>query len=274
VAEYHQLWVAVFLGMLEGLTEFIPVSSTGHLIICESLTKFPTIPGKLFEIVVQVGAILAICILYFKKILRVITTLPHDKGSQYFVRNIITAFIPAAVVGVLLHAYILEYLFHPLSVATSLITGGLAIIIVEQRRHKPRYLTSESLPASIAFLIGCAQILAMIPGISRSGATIVGALLAKMERAAAAEFSFFLAIPTILGASVYSLFKNWNDIDDQHLLFVIVGGVCAFFTALLIVKWVINFVSKRGFMPFAIYRILLGCAVILWYQQYPELWMF
>lgn len=249
---------AFVMGLVEGLTEFLPISSTGHLVMMETLLNFKGPPGKVFEISIQLGAILAICWLYRGKLLHMAKNLPRDKNDQRFALNIITAFLPAMVLGVLFHKTITEHLFSVPVVATTLFVGGIAILAIEKWKPAPDVGTLEALTLKRALLIGFCQALAMIPGVSRSGATIMGALLLKVERRVAAEFSFFLAIPTMFAATTYSLLKAWREFSVNDIALIAVGFITAFVSALLVVKWFIGFISRHGFTLFAWYRIILG----------------
>lgn len=254
---------AAFLGIVEGLTEFVPVSSTGHLILLVDLLGFQGPPGKVFEIVIQLGAILAVCWHYRKKLVRLLVTLPKNKESQHFANAILLAFLPAMVLGVFFHGFIKSVLFSPWVVSVALIVGGVVILVVERLQLKPKYDSIERIPYLVPFYIGLAQALAMIPGVSRSGATIIGAMLCRVERKTAMEFSFFLAIPTMLAATVYDLYKNYALLNMEGAALIAVGFVSAFITALLVVKTVLNFVAKHGFVPFAYYRIAVGAVMLL-----------
>lgn len=257
---------AILLGVIEGATEYLPVSSTGHLIVFVDLLGFIGPPGKVFEIVIQVGAVLAVCLLYFGKLFGVLRDFTTDPAARSFVKAILIAFLPAAVLGVLLHKYIKAYLFSPAVVATTLILGGIAILAIERLRPVPRVRSIEAFSPKLAFGIGLIQCIAMIPGVSRSGATILGALLLGVERKTAAEFSFFLAIPTLFGAAVYDLWSNRDSLSGDGALLLLIGFAAAFVTAMLVVRWMIDFVSRNGFGLFAWYRIVfgLGLAVILY----------
>ncbi len=256
----HVIWLqVVVLGVLEGLTEFIPVSSTGHLILMESALGFHGPPGRVFEIAIQLGAILAVVVIYFRRLLDVLLGLPRDPAARHFTIAILLAFLPAAVVGVLAHDFIKSVLFSPWVVAVSLIVGGLAILAIERMRPVASYHSVERLPLSRALAIGVVQCLAMVPGVSRSGATIMGALLLGVDRRTAAEFSFFLAIPTMFGATVYDLYKNRATLDFHDGTLIGVGFVVAFLAALVVVRWLVDFVARHGFAVFAWYRIALGC---------------
>jgi undecaprenyl-diphosphatase len=253
---------AVFLGIVEGLTEFIPVSSTGHLILFVDLLKFQGPPGHVFEVVIQFGAILAILVLYWKKFWSVLVSL-KQKSSQHFVRNIVIAFLPAMAIGAFVHDFIKAALFNPVVVAWALIVGGIAILLIEKFKPVARVASTEEMPASMALKIGFIQCLSMIPGTSRSGATIMGALLCGMERKAAAEFSFFLAVPTMFAASVYDLYKSGASIDGAGMQEIAVGFVVSFLVAIAVVKWLVSFVQNHGFGVFAWYRILLGAVILV-----------
>jgi undecaprenyl-diphosphatase len=257
------LLAAAFLGLVDGLTEFIPVSSTGHLILLVDLIGFRGPPGKVFEVVIQLGAILAVCLLYFARLWRVLIGLGSDPGARRFAAAVILAFLPAAVVGVLAHGFIKSVLFSPWVVSASLILGGLAILAIEARPRPATVVRVEDFPPALALRIGVFQVLAMIPGVSRSGATILGALLLGVERRAAAEFSFFLAIPTMLGAATWDLYKNRHDLAFDGGVVIAVGFVVAFLAAMAVVRLVVDFVSRNGFAPFGWYRIALGTAMLM-----------
>lgn len=257
---------AALLGILEGLTEFLPVSSTGHLILAVDLLGFQAPPGRVFEIVIQFGAILAIIWLYFAKLWAVARgALAGRREDWAFIRNILLAFLPAAMIGVLARDFIKEVLFSPLVVSVALITGGFAILLVEKYKPTPTIPLTEAMGWRRALAVGFFQCLAMIPGVSRSGATIMGALLIGMERRAAAEFSFFLAIPTMLGAAVYDLYQSRNLLSANDAALIATGFVAAFIAAFLVVRWAVAFISRHGFAPFAYYRIVLGSGMLVWF---------
>lgn len=249
---------ALLLGLVEGLTEFVPVSSTGHLILVVDLIGFRGPPGKVFEVVIQLGAILAICWAYRERLVRLATRLLVDPDQVRFVRNILLAFLPAMVIGALAHGFIKAVLFSPWVVVTTLVLGGVAILAIERARPESRYHAVESLPAPTALQIGLYQALAMIPGVSRSGATIMGGLLLGVDRRTATEFSFFLAVPTMLAATAYDTYKNWAVMSGDSVAVIAVGFVAAFVAALFVVGRVLDFISRRGFAPFAWYRIAVG----------------
>lgn len=257
------IWKTVLIGVVEGLTEFLPVSSTGHIILAEEVLHFQGPPGKVFEIVIQLGAILAICFLYRAKIFATISgVLRREPVALRFALAVIVAFLPAAVVGVAAHKYIKSVLFDPKVVAVALIVGGIIILIIERFAPRPRIKTLDEVDLKTAFLIGVAQCLAMIPGVSRAGATIMSARVLRLDRATAAEFSFFLAMPTMLGATVYDLYKNWSTLDWSGGGVIAVGFVAAFASAALVVGPFVRFISRHGFTVFAWYRIILGATAL------------
>ena len=260
--ESQTLIGALFLGVVEGLTEFIPVSSTGHLILLVDLLGFDGPPGRTFEIAVQLGAILAICWVYRAKLSGVALGLASEPNDRRFAMNVIVAFLPAMALGFALHGFIKNVLFNPWVVSVALITGGAAILWIERNLPIPQIRDVDEMTPGLAFKIGCCQVLAMIPGVSRAGATIMGALLMRVDRKTATEFSFFLAIPTMLGATVYDLYKNRAllSLDDFHIIGV--GFAAAFLAALLVVRWVVKFVQTHGFAPFGWYRIAIGSAML------------
>lgn len=254
---------AILLGLVEGLTEFLPVSSTGHLILLTDLLGFQGPPGRVFEIVIQLGAILAIVCLYWRKLWNVAVGLPTSRASQMFTANIIIAFLPAMALGALLHDYIKEVLFSTQVVCIALIAGGIVLLVLERVLNKPHIHRVDDMPAPTAFKIGLVQCLAMVPGVSRSGATIMGGLLLGLDKRTAAEFSFFLAIPTMAGAVAFDLYKNWSQLTVDNWQIIAVGFVTAFIAALLVVQFMLRLITRYGFMPFAIYRILLGSVMLV-----------
>ncbi len=266
---FVDIFKAAFLGIIEGLTEFIPISSTAHLIIFSHLVEFQSIKNNLFEIVIQFGAILAICVIYRKKILSIALNL-KQKNQQKFLLNLIIAFLPAALIGSLFHDLIKKFLFSNLVIAISLIFGGVVMILVDYPKknssskipEKKSIEDIENITPISAFKIGLFQCLAMIPGISRSGATIIGGLLLGLNRKVATEFSFFLAIPVIAAASFYDVFKNTSELTNSNIQIILVGLFAAFFSSILVIKWFINFVSNNSFIPFGIYRITLGFVIL------------
>ncbi|EGW21838.1 undecaprenyl-diphosphate phosphatase [Methylobacter tundripaludum] len=253
----------IILGIVEGLTEFLPVSSTGHLILVGDLLNFNDDKGKLFEIVIQVGAILAVCWEYRSKITAVIIGLPSQKSAQKFAFNLMIAFIPLASLGLLFGKYIKAVLFKPIPVALAFIVGAFVIIWAEKREHNIRIHEVEDLSPLDALKLGIAQAFALIPGTSRSGATIIGGLLFGLSRKAATEFSFFLAIPTLIVASIYDLYKHRDLLDlATDAPYFAAGLVAAFLSALLAIKALLRYISHHDFIIFAWYRIVFGLLVI------------
>jgi undecaprenyl-diphosphatase len=254
---------AVILGVVEGVTEFLPISSTGHLILMGELLDFQGPQGKLFEIVIQLGAILAVCWAYRERLIEAAAGLASEPDAQRFVANIVVAFVPSVIAGMLLYRFIKDVLFSPWVVAVSFIVGGFLILLIERIRPRPRVHAVETMSLGTALAIGCCQILAMIPGVSRAGATIMGALMLRVDRPAATEFSFFLAIPTMLAAAVYDLYKNRAILSLDSVLVIAVGFVVAFVSALFVVRRLVGFVSEHGFGVFAWYRIVIGAVALI-----------
>jgi undecaprenyl-diphosphatase len=249
---------ALLLGVIEGLTEFLPISSTGHLILAVDLIAFRGPPGQVFEVVIQLGAIGAVCWEYFGRFARAAAGFRHDPEQFRFVRNLLLAFLPTVVIGALAYPLIKAYLFDPWVVVVALVLGGIAILIIERNLPQARHDSVEQMPARTAFGIGLCQVVSMIPGVSRAGATIMGGLMLGLDRRTATEFSFFLAVPTMLAASFYDLYKNWATLSADGLAVIAVGFVAAFLSALVVVRGLIAFVSRHGFAPFAWYRIVVG----------------
>jgi undecaprenyl-diphosphatase len=261
------LIVAVILGLVEGLTEFLPVSSTGHLIVAGSLLGYTGERAKVFEIVIQAGAILAVCWEYRARLIAVAAGLPKSRDAQRFVVNLLLAFLPAAALGLLFSKIIKRHLFAPVPVALAFIVGAFIILWAERRqRLEPSTVRIDSIDAmrwDDALKIGFAQALALIPGTSRSGATIIGGMLFGLSRPAATEFSFFLAIPTLLAACVYEFVRNRALLSAQDVQGLGIGFVAAFVSAFLCVRWLIRYVSRHDFVPFAWYRIAFGLLIVL-----------
>ncbi len=255
-------FTALLLGLIEGLTEFLPVSSTGHLILAGDLLGFKGPADKTFEIVIQLGAILAVCVVYWRKLRDAALGLPSDAASRAFVRNVLLAFLPAAVIGAAAYKYIKALLESPMTVAVALVAGGVAILVIERIVKKPRVDTIEGMTAGLALQIGLCQVLAMVPGVSRAGATIMGSMLLGVDRRTAAEFSFFLAIPTMVGATALSLYKARHDLSFDGATLIAGGFVMAFLSALVVVRSFIGFIGRHGFAPFAWYRIVVGLVAI------------
>lgn len=255
---------AVLLGVIEGLTEFLPVSSTGHLLLADELLGFKGDAGKTFEIVIQLGAILAVCVVFWQRLWHAATCFVSEAPARAFIRNVILAFLPSAVIGAVAYKQIKVMLESPMTVAVALVVGGVAILVIERMNKKPKVHQVEDMSVPLALKIGLCQVVSMIPGVSRAGATIMGSMLLGVDRRVAAEFSFFLAIPTMAGATALSLYKNWSalSLDDAGL--IAVGFVTAFLSALVVVRGFIAFISRHGFGPFAWYRIVVGGVAIVW----------
>lgn len=257
-------WInAVIMGIVEGLTEFLPVSSTGHLLLMNEILSFKGPEGNVFEIVIQVGAILAVVAVYFERLWKVAVTAPKDPDARRFIYAVLLAFTPSVAIGAFAHGFIKAVLFNPLIVAISLIVGGVAILLIEKYAPEPKIESIETMPMKTALMIGFAQCVSMIPGVSRSGATIMGALLLKVERKVAAEFTFFLAIPTMVAAAAYDIYKNAAHLTFDDVGVIAVGFVTAFFASLFVVKTFVGFVGRHGFAPFAWYRIFVGAAALV-----------
>jgi undecaprenyl-diphosphatase len=256
---------AVVLGVIEGLTEFLPISSTGHLLVAGQALGFAD-PGEVFTVVIQLGAILAVCAYYHAKLWRLTRgVLRADRPALLFVRNLLLAALPAAVVGLLLNSWLEAHVFRPAVVlqvvAATMALGGVAIIAIERRSRSARFADPADLPWTTALGVGCCQLLAIIPGVSRSGASILGGMLLGIDRRAATEFSFFLAIPIMLGASGLKLVKHRHELGGERMTIIAVGFVVSFVVALAVVHWLIRYVSRRDFVPFAWYRLAAGLAL-------------
>lgn len=258
---------ALIMGLVEGFTEFLPISSTGHLILAGSLLDFTGDKVKVFEIAIQAGAMLSVCWEFREKIMAVIRGLSHDPKSRKFALNLVIAFVPAAGLGLLFSRHIKAVLFAPLPVALAFIIGGLIILWVERRQKlnpvAARIEAVEDMTAMDAFKIGCAQAFALIPGTSRSGATIIGGMMFGLSRRASTEFSFFLALPTLFGATVYSLYKDRALLSAADIPLFTIGTVAAFVSAFLCVRWLLRYISSHDFTVFAWYRIAFGLVVII-----------
>ncbi|MFL6279964.1 MAG: undecaprenyl-diphosphate phosphatase [Vicinamibacterales bacterium] len=255
------LVVAALLGVIQGLTEFLPVSSTAHLLIGARLLGFDD-PGGVFTVTIQLGSILAIMWLYRAKILHILTRLGSDPDARHFALMILVAFAPAVVAGALLADYVTTVLYEsPKVFATTFVLGGIVMLVVERYRPAPTVLNADRTPIGRALVIGLCQVLAMVPGVSRSGATIVGGMLMGLDRPAAAEFSFFLAMPTMMAAFAHSVLKVRHQLAADRAAEIAVGFVLAFVASLLVVRPFLAVVKRRGFAPFAWYRILLGLAI-------------
>ncbi len=261
------LLIAALLGLLEGLTEFIPVSSTGHLLLAGHFLGFES-SGKTFEVVIQLGAVLAILTLYGVKVTTLLVAAARgDSVALRGVVSVLLAFLPAVVIGLLAHDFIKSVLFEtPALIAVMLILGGVVLLFVDRLAPMPIHTDALALPLRTALIIGLCQCLAMVPGVSRSGATIVGALFLRVEKRAAAEFSFLLSLPTMGAAVAYDLFKSRDLLDFSALSEIAIGFAVAFVTAVFVVKWVLDYVGKRGFALFGWWRIIVGVVALaaLW----------
>lgn len=255
--------IAAALGILEGLTEFIPVSSTGHVLLAGHFLGFES-AGKAFEVVIQLGAILAILLIYAQRLISVFVAAPHDPAARRFILSVLIAFLPAVLIGVLAHDFIKTVLFEtPMLIAVMLILGGIVLVLVDRLPLNPVHEDAMRFPLGMSLKIGFIQCLAMIPGVSRSGATIVGALAMGASKRAAAEFSFFLSMPTMAGAFAYDLYKNRGILDASALNEILIGFVMAFISAIVVVRWLLGYVSKHGYALFGWWRIIVGTVVLV-----------
>lgn len=255
--------VAALLGLVEGLTEFIPVSSTGHILLLGHFLGFDS-PGRAFEVMIQLGAVLAILGVYAARLWRIFSTAGSDPRARRFIAAVALAFFPAVIVGVLAHDFIKRVLFEsPVLIATMLILGGIVLLFVDRMASNPRYHAAEDVPLKTALGIGLFQCLAMVPGVSRSGATIVGGLLLGADKRAAAEFSFFLSMPTMLGAFVYDAYKNRDALEGAALGNVAIGFVAAFIAAVFVVRGLLDYISRHGYAVFGWWRIAVGTLALL-----------
>ena len=257
---------ALILGIVEGLTEFLPISSTGHLILAGDLLDFNDDRGKLFEIVIQSGAILAVVWEYRERLLKVARGATSDPAAQKFILNLFIAFLPLAILGLAFGKAIKANLFNPIAVATTFIIGALVILWAERREHKIRVQTVEEMSIADAFKLGIAQAFALIPGTSRSGATIIGGLLFGLSRRAATEFSFFLAMPTMVGAAVYSGYKYRELFQPGDLPVFALGFVVSFIFAMIAVRALLKFIANHSYAAFAWYRIVFGLLILATWQ--------
>jgi undecaprenyl-diphosphatase len=253
---------AVLLGVVEGLTEFLPISSTGHLILAAELLGFTGEKAKVFEVVIQTGAMLAIIWEYRARFARVLVGMFSERVSQRFVLNLIVAFLPAALLGLALGSAIKAHLFKPVPVALAFVIGGFIILWVERRPRGVRVETVDDMTWLDALKVGCAQAFALIPGTSRSGATIIGGMLFGLSRRAATEFSFFLAVPTLIAAGAYDFYKNRTLFHADDIALFATGSVAAFISAFLCVRWLLRYIASHDFSVFAWYRIVFGAVVL------------
>jgi undecaprenyl-diphosphatase len=253
---------AALMGIVEGLTEFLPISSTGHLILAGSLLGFDDAKGKVFDIAIQTGAIVAVILIYRQRLAETLAGLGSEPRARRFALNVAIAFVPAVVLGLLFGKAVKEHLFTPAVVATAFIVGGFVILWAERRTPKTRIATIDEMRPSDALAVGLAQCLALVPGTSRSGATIIGGMLFGLSRQAATEFSFFLAIPTLIGAGAYSLWKERALLSVADLPLFAVGLLFSFLAAWVCVRWLLRYVGSHTFVPFAWYRIAFGIVVL------------
>ena len=263
---------AAVMGIVEGLTEFLPISSTGHLILAGALLGFDDDKAKVFDIAIQSGAIFAVILVYWQKIRDTLVALPNEKQAQQFTLNVFVAFVPAVVLGLLFGAAIKANLFTPVVVASTFILGGFIILWAERRQKMnpavaARIQEVEAMTTLDALKVGLAQCLAMVPGTSRSGATIIGGMLLGLSRKAATDFSFYLAIPTLIGAGVYSLYKDRALLSLADLPLFGVGLLFAFISAWLCIRWLLRYIASHSFVPFAWYRIVFGGVVLVTAQM-------
>ena len=257
---------SAIMGIVEGLTEFLPISSTGHLILAGALLGLDDAKGKVFDIAIQTGAIFAVIIIYWQRIRETVGALPSQRRAQVFARNVLVAFIPAVVLGLLFGKTIKEHLFTPVVVASAFIVGGFIILWAEKRQTRPgnapRIVDVDAMTAMDALKVGLMQCLAMIPGTSRSGATIIGGMFLGLSRQAATEFSFYLAIPTLIGAGVYSLYKERALLAWADAPMFAVGLLFSFISAWLCIRWLLRYIATHTFVGFAWYRIAFGLVVL------------
>lgn len=263
--DLYLLWVAFILGIVEGITEFIPVSSTGHLILAAELLKFNDESSKVFEIVIQLGAILAVMFEYKKKLIQTFKGAFNEKVSQNFIIHLFIAFLPAAIMGLLFHKLIKLYLFNPLIVGVSLVIGGLIMILIEKKLTFKIETNVDQITKKQAFIVGLAQCFALIPGVSRSASTIMGGLISGLDRKTATEFSFYLAIPIIFAASIFDLTTNFSILHSHHIPIFLIGFITAFISAYLIIKIFIKYVANNNFIIFGWYRIFIGIIAIFYF---------
>jgi undecaprenyl-diphosphatase len=260
---------AVVLGVVEGVTEFLPISSTGHLIIAGNLLGFTGPRADTFEVFIQLGAILAVLWNFHERLSTVTRGLRSEPRARRFVLNLLVAFLPAMVLGAFLHKAIKTYLFSPITVAAALVLGGLFILWIERRDHRGRIATVDDMTWQDALKVGLAQCLALFPGISRAGATIIGGLVVGLSRQAATEFSFFLAVPTMVAATTYDLYQSRAFLAWSDMPLFTVGFVVSFFSALIVVRWLLHYVARHDFRAFAWYRIVFGLVVLVYAWSVP-----
>lgn len=262
--DFLLLFKALILGIVEGITEFLPISSTGHLIIAADLLQFNS-TEKVFEIAIQLGAVMAIVYEYRQRFGHVLVNIGRDAAVNRFVINLMVAFLPAAIIGLLFIKQIKAFLFNPVSVASALVIGGLLILWVEKRQHKiqPRVHAVDDMTAKDALVVGLAQVFSLIPGTSRSGSTIIGGMLGGLQRKVATEFSFFLAVPVMICATLYQVIKYHDHFSTNDIATISVGFVAAFISGLFAVRALLKFLASQTYVPFAWYRIVFGGVILL-----------
>lgn len=257
--DFQNILQALLLGLVEGLTEFIPVSSTGHLLLTQAMLGLAGPAWETFTVLIQLGAILAVVAVYFARLWKVAVTLPSDPGSRRFALTVVVGVLPAFVMGFLLHDFIKQYLFaDPELICWSLLIGGVVLLVIDRLPLKFADHDAMKLPVWKSLVVGLCQVLSLVPGVSRSGSTIVGSMLIGIDKRAAAEFSFFLAIPIMVGAFALDLFKSWDQLSGANFGVIAVGFVASFVFGLIVVKLMLDFVQKRGFALFGAWRILVG----------------
>jgi undecaprenyl-diphosphatase len=259
---------ALVLGLVEAASEFLPISSTGHLIIVGDFLDFRGSRAEAFEIFIQLGAILSVVWIYRERLLDIAVNIDWDRKAQRLVANLAIAFLPAAVLGFFLHKVITHYLFNPVSVAAALVVGGIAILLIERYARTGRVRAVDDMNWKNALIIGIAQSVSLFPGVSRSGATIMGGMLGGMSRFAATEFSFFLAIPTMFAATFYSLYQEWHNLSLADVPVFAVGFVAAFLGGLAVVRFLLAYVGQHSFAPFAWYRIVFGGLLLVYFHYH------
>jgi undecaprenyl-diphosphatase len=262
------IFKALILGLVEAASEFLPISSTGHLIIVGDFLNFRGSRAAAFEIFIQLGAILSVVWIYRERLLDIAVNIDWDRKAQRLVANLAIAFLPAAVLGFLLHKVITHYLFNPVSVAAALVVGGIAILLIERYARTGRVRAVDDMNWKNALIIGIAQSVSLFPGVSRSGATIMGGMLGGMSRFAATEFSFFLAIPTMFAATFYSLYQEWHNLSLADVPVFAVGFVAAFLGGLAVVRFLLAYVGQHSFAPFAWYRIVFGGLLLVYFHYH------
>jgi len=256
---------SIILGIVEGVTEFLPVSSTGHLIVAGELLSFTGEKAKVFDIFIQLGAILAVVWYYRVKIVTVVKDIGGSSTNK-FIANLFIAFLPVAIIGLLIHSWIKQYLFNPSTVALALIVGGILILVIERSAKNTKVYDTDNISLKSALLVGIAQVLSLFPGVSRAAATIMGGLVLGFDRKTATEFSFFLAIPTMFAATTYDLLKNLDKLSVNDLPVFAIGFIVAFISAFLVVGVFLKYVIKHNFTLFAYYRIIFGVVILLVFQ--------